>query len=1146
MKYPLDGYFKASGRPAFRGFWVMGKYSTESSGEKERKCMGEKRKERILALLLSTAVLLGMTMPLAARAKTPAAPSEGQIQSFLALPDNSTEREVPQGTAWEELNLPGELEAMVFRVQEEPAENGGETSAPSAENVPVTWESGPAYDSEKPGEYVLTPKPGEGYTVPKEVSLPRITVRVKAAQTNSALKSAPAPQPASAGTALTVEVTGNGTDAVKNAVEAELGGGNKADYTAIILTGSASELTEGNWDYIQALYAEDSEWNSLTTLDLSGMSRLNKVEAEALNLQKSLAKLIAVTFPSSLETIGEAAFYRCSSLKETVFPNNLKSIEGDAFGYCAGLTGVTFPSSLETIGSGAFTGCTSLTEVTFPSKLQTIESSAFTGCTSLTAFAVESESPYFTGKAGVLYDKKMETLLLYPEGKTDISFTIPDGVMTIGEGAFSIQPSLESVTFPSSLKTIEGYAFSNCTGLTEVTFPNNLESIGNNAFYFCRGLTEVTFSKNLTSIGTNAFNSCGSLASLTFTGSTPPSVGSGAFANIAGGGRLYYPSDAPGYDAAWMSGLNLSAGGGWSSGVYNLVVEVDNDAPGEVANKVTTALAGGNKADYTAITLTGDATELTGDNWDYLRRLYITGNDWTNLTTLDLSGMNGLIKVGGGSAIGGVGRLTAVIFPDKLKTIGSNAFYSCSSLKNAVFPDGLRSIGGSAFWNCRSLTGAIFPDSLQTIGPLAFSGCDSLTEVTFPKDLETVDDLAFYQCYSLKSFTVTDGNGYFSSENGVLYDKKMETLLIYPIGNTDTSFVVPDGVKTIKKSAFDSCSSLTKVIFPDSLETIEDVAFNNCGSLASLTFVGDSPPNTIEGNALSRISGSGTIYYPAGKESSYSDTWRSGLAFPVNGSGWTLVPGYRLTVAGGTDTTKGGLYQENDSVSLTAAPSAGRQFDRWTSSGGAFANAEEPSTTFTMPAAHVTVTAHFTPSYSERTLRDPSTGVTVRGSFTEDAVLNVKPGRLHTGDDDPACDAIRAYGKDNGGPLLLYDISLSAGEVQGEADVTIPVGTGYNGRTAAVMHCHRRELERISVPVENGAVKGTFGGLSPFAVFIPGSETGGSSGTGPAGGAGSSGSGVRTGDPFDPVTVALIMLASLAVCASVVFSRKRRCAKRHR
>ncbi|QEK19259.1 hypothetical protein LAJLEIBI_03291 [[Clostridium] hylemonae DSM 15053] len=1099
--------------------------------------MGEKRKERILALLLSTAVLLGMTMPLAARAETPVAPSEGQIQSFLALPDNSTERKVPQGTAWEELNLPGELEAMVFRVQEEPAENGGETSAPSAENVPVTWESGPAYDSEKPGEYVLTPKPGEGYTVPKEVSLPRITVRVKEAQTNSALKSAPALQTVSAGTALTVEVTGNGTDAVKNAVEAELGGGNKADYTAIILTGSASELTEGNWGYIRGLYEEDSEWNSLTTLDLSGMSRLSKVEAEALNLQKSPAKLIAVTFPSSLETIGEAAFYRCSSLKETVFPNNLKSIKNDAFGYCAGLTGVTFPSSLETIGSGAFTGCISLTEVTFPSKLQTIESSAFTGCTSLTAFAVESESPYFTGKAGVLYDKKMETLLRYPEGKTDISFTIPDGVMTIGEGAFSIQPSLESVTFPSSLKTIEGYAFSNCTGLTEVTFPNNLESIGNNAFYFCRGLTEVTFSKNLTSIGTNAFNSCGSLASLTFTGSTPPSVGSGAFANIAGGGRLYYPSDAPGYDAAWISGLNLSAGGGWSSGVYNLVVEVDNDAPGEVANKVTTALGGGNKADYTAITLRGDATEFTGDNWDYLRSLYKTGSDWTNLTILDLSEMDGLIKMGG-SARNNIGRLTTVIFPDKLKTIGSNAFYGCGSLKNAVFPDGLRSIEDNAFGGCGSLAAAVFPSSLQTIGSYAFSGCRGLTEVTLPKNLETVGDFAFSECASMKSFTVADGNGYFSSENGVLYDKKMETLLIYPIGNADTSFVLPDGVRTIKGFAFWSCLSLTKVIFPDSLETIEDAAFYNCGGLASLTFLGDRPPKAIGGGALYFIAGSGTIYYPAGKESNYNDTWKSGLSTPVDSNTWTLVPGYRLTVAGGTDTTKGGLYQENDSVSLMTAPSAGRKFDRWTSSGGgAFANAEEASTTFTMPAAHVTVTAHFTPSYSERTLRDPSTGVTVRGSFTEDAMLNVKSGTLHTGDDDSACATIRAYGKDNGGPLLLYDISLSAGEVQGEVDVTIPAGTGYNGRTATVMHCHRRELERIKVPVENGAVTGTFGGLSPFAVFVPGGDGRGNSR--------STGSGVQTGDPLDPIAAVLVMLASLTVCALLIFLRKRHRTKCH-
>ena len=733
-----------------------------------------KCKERILALLLTSAMLLGMTAPVTAKAEAQAVPLERQIQSFSALTDGSVEKEVPQGTTWEELKLPGELEAMVLR-QGDGAETGGEStvSAPVKENVPVTWESRPAYDGETPGDYILTAVPGEGYTVPEEGSAPRITVRVKAVQTNAAqtnagLKSVPTSQPPSTGTAFTVEVTGNGPDAVKNAVES-----------------------------------------------------------------------------------------------------------------------------------------------------------------------------------------------------------------------------------------------------------------------------------------------------------------------------------APGF----------------------------ND-----------------KERYTTITLTGDATELTGDNWDYLRSLYNTNSDWTNLTTLDLSEMDGLIKVAG-SASNNIGRLTTVIFPDKLKTIGSNAFWDGGSLKNAVFPDGLRSIEDGAFWNCRILTGVAFPNSLQTIGTRAFYSCIGLTEVTFPKNLETVGDFAFSECDSMESFTVADGNGYFSSENGVLYDKKMETLLIYPIGNTDTSFAVPDGVRTIKKSAFYNCLSLTKVIFPDSLETIEFTAFSDCRSLASLTFAGDRPPNAVAPDALNSIASSGTIYYPAGKESNYNDTWKSGLSGSVGSDYWTLVPGYRLTVAGGTDTTKGGLYQENDSVSLTAAPSAGRRFDRWTSSGGgAFANAEDPSTTFTMPAAHVTVTAHFTPSYSERTLRDPSTGVTVRGSFTEDAVLNVKPGTLHTGDDDPACDAIRAYGKDNGGPLLLYDISLSAGEVQGEVDVTIPAGAGYNGRTATVMHCHRRELERIKVPVENGAVTGTFGGLSPFAVFVPGGGRGSSPSTG---------SGVQTGDPLDPIAAVLVMLASLTVCAILIFLRKRHRTKCH-
>ncbi|MCB7523698.1 Ig-like domain-containing protein, partial [[Clostridium] hylemonae] len=231
-----------------------------------------KCKERILALLLTSAMLLGMTAPVTAKAEAQAVPLERQIQSFSALTDGSVEKEVPQGTTWEELKLPGELEAMVLR-QGDGAETGGEStvSAPVKENVPVTWESRPAYDGETPGDYILTAAPGEGYTAPEEGSAPRITVRVKAVQTNAAqtnagLKSAPTSQPPSTGTTFTVEVNGNGPGAVKNAVEAAPGINDKERYTTITLTGDATELTGDNWDYLRSLYNTNSDWTNLTTL----------------------------------------------------------------------------------------------------------------------------------------------------------------------------------------------------------------------------------------------------------------------------------------------------------------------------------------------------------------------------------------------------------------------------------------------------------------------------------------------------------------------------------------------------------------------------------------------------------------------------------------------------------------------------------------------------------------------------------------------------------------------------------------------------------------------------------------------------------------------------------------------------------------
>jgi hypothetical protein len=89
--------------------------------------------------------------------------------------------------------------------------------------------------------------------------------------------------------------------------------------------------------------------------------------------------------------------------------------------------------------------------------------------------------------------------------------TFPDGVTSIGDGAFYGCSGLTSVTIPDSVTSIGNYAFEGCSGLTSVTFPDSVTSIGDWAFYECSSLTSVTIGNGVTSIGDCAFSSCSNL-----------------------------------------------------------------------------------------------------------------------------------------------------------------------------------------------------------------------------------------------------------------------------------------------------------------------------------------------------------------------------------------------------------------------------------------------------------------------------------------------------------------------------------------------------------------------------------------------------------------------------------------------------------
>ena len=175
----------------------------------------------------------------------------------------------------------------------------------------------------------------------------------------------------------------------------------------------------------------------------------------------------------SVTSIGEYAFYKCTSLTEITIPDSVTSIGYGTFSGCTSLTEITIPDSVTSIGEYAFRGCTSLTEITIPDSVTSIGQYAFCVCTSLT------------------------------------EITIPDSVTSIGEGVFFGCTSLTEITIPDSVTSIEGYAFSDCTNLKSITFLGSKTGIEEGAFPNCdpdmKFTTEDTYGQEgeVVSVATN-------------------------------------------------------------------------------------------------------------------------------------------------------------------------------------------------------------------------------------------------------------------------------------------------------------------------------------------------------------------------------------------------------------------------------------------------------------------------------------------------------------------------------------------------------------------------------------------------------------------------------------------------------------------
>ena len=417
--------------------------------------------------------------------------------------------------------------------------------------------------------------------------------------------------------------------------------------------------------------------------------------------------LTSVSLPSTLTTIGKAAFEECAFTTINL-PEGLETIGDYAF-QMTPLTSVTIPSTVTSIGEVAFQANDALTYVIcLAATPPTMGDNVFQACSNLTGIFVPAAkvetykvadgwrdyatlikpisgscgaNAIWSYSAGVMIISGSGAMTDYSSSMTDIPWIanqedittviIGDEITHVGNWAFQGCTELNSVTIGKSVTSIGNGSFDNCTndGFTVLTIPNSVQTIGIDAFSN-NHLKYVCFGSGLTSIGMEAFMACQDLEAIGVYASTPPTLGMEAFMACSKLATIYVPS---------AKIADYKGASGWSD--YTAMIK----SPGGEC---------GTNATWTFEMATGVLTiEGTGAINDF--------SGWDSTQDYDSRAFNPL----------------------------NTTWYPCG-IKSIVIGEGITEIPASAFYMEIGITDVKLPSTLTAIGMDAFGECENIETIT--------------------------------------------------------------------------------------------------------------------------------------------------------------------------------------------------------------------------------------------------------------------------------------------------------------------------------------------------------------------------------------------------------------------------------
>ncbi len=435
------------------------------------------------------------------------------------------------------------------------------------------------------------------------------------------------------------------------------------------------------------------------------------------------------------------------------------------------------------------------------------------------------------------------------------SYINGENVFRIGSYAFSENDYIKEINIPDSITDINVGAFENLKNLVKINLPDSVTSIGKDAFSQDKKLTTVNISKNVQMIGSTCFDQD---TALTAVNVDPNNLYFSSLDGVLFDKKqtelIEYPEGKTeesytvpntvekigsySFRSAKLSAVILSdnvetidfAGFEYMANLEQVTVSENLTSFGESSfigcDKLTSFIVNDNNKNYSSI----DGVLYNKNQTELVR--------YPQAKTTDLYTIPDSVQTIGYQAFFSA-DIKEIEIPISVTEIMSGAFQD-SSLSSIHIPDGITTIASDTFRADSKLANVSLPDSIQSIGDNAFGGCNSLTNFTISKNVTSIGTNIFYDALALASIEVDEDNDFYSSEDGVLFNKDQTELLIYPQGKHDSDYIVPNGVVSITDYAFNA-THLNNLTLPKSINTIGINTFQT--PTMNLTILATTPPN---------------------------------------------------------------------------------------------------------------------------------------------------------------------------------------------------------------------------------------------------------------------------------------------------------------